>query len=517
MEISEVEMIRDLYLLSTINGVGEKTMSMYIKHCKQSGQVNNKSTEKIIEVLSEINKNCKYIKLPSKELLDIAFKNILKQDGSSFKNSLLYKITVFQMIKELNTAEQVELVKVAKLTLKDGKYCIEIPQDIEVKGILNKKLETISQRVKEVELFLETGEFEVNSPTISKTSKTKTMNKKVFQEYKVHTPPFYSKYTFGIAAMLELPGYGRKTVSKMLKYISPNMVLEVNDAESLRDLLLYIKDKLSNVKIPEMYHIEKAVKRSKEIERESKANQVGCVTIFDRIYPSRLRGTEDFPLVLYYKGDYSCVLDDKLIAVIGTRNPTEYGAKFGFDISSSLSKNSVVIVSGLAEGCDSQAHKGAVENKGKTIGIMAGGLHSIYPASNYSLAIDILEHDGCLISEYPYGVKANRSTFVDRDRLQSGVSAGIIVVETDIKGGTMHTVGFAKAQGRFILALNHPESELANKQSRGTQMLISQGTAQPVDDSTPIEYITNLVKSSEFSCENNSRGFCDEEQLKLEV
>jgi DNA processing protein len=187
------------------------------------------------------------------------------------------------------------------------------------------------------------------------------------------------------------------------------------------------------------------------------------------------------PLLLYVLGN-RLALFEKSIAVIGTREPTEFGKKSAHRVAKVLAESKWTVTSGLAEGCDTQGHEGCLEGGGATVAVLAHGFGRIYPASNKGLASRILESGGCLVTEYPPGMPPTRSAFIERDRLQSGLSLGIIVVETDVQGGTMHTVGHAKAQKRGIATISHPAHLLTEPKIQGNQMLIREGIATPLTD-----------------------------------
>lgn len=179
---------------------------------------------------------------------------------------------------------------------------------------------------------------------------------------------------------------------------------------------------------------------------------------------------EDPPVTLYVKGDARCLNDIFSIAVVGTRHPSEYGEDAAYKLGSLLAKKGITVIGGLAEGCDTAAHKGCLKSNGRTIAVLAHGLDRVYPAQNKKLAEDIFLN-GCLISEYPPGEPANKGNFIQRDRLQSALSAGIIVVETDIAGGTMHTVYYCLRQDRMLGCIKHP-SGYRQSQSRGNELIL---------------------------------------------
>lgn len=200
----------------------------------------------------------------------------------------------------------------------------------------------------------------------------------------------------------------------------------------------------------------------------------------DPRFPVHLKLIPDPPLVLYVKGDARKLAAPFSIAIIGTREPTEWGRKFAHESASQAARHNVTVVSGLAKGCDVEAHLGTLDEGGTTIAVLAHGVDITYPAAHRPVAQSIVEGGGALVSEYPPGERAQAGYFVDRDRIQSGLSTWILVVETDVKGGTMHTVEFAKQQGRRIYALQHPIEYSVHEKSNGNRYLLSKSQALPI-------------------------------------
>ena len=145
------------------------------------------------------------------------------------------------------------------------------------------------------------------------------------------------------------------------------------------------------------------------------------------------------------------------------------------------------MVSGLALGCDAKAHEGCVEAKGAGVAVLAHGLDRVYPAANRELADRLLICGGCLVSELPVGVKPARWTFAYRDRIQSGLSDRVLVIETDVKGGTMHTVDFSLKQERPLACIDHPQQFHSASQTQGNRRLIQEGSAVGIVDQTALE------------------------------
>ena len=209
---------------------------------------------------------------------------------------------------------------------------------------------------------------------------------------------------------------------------------------------------------------------------------IRAIPFYGKDYPNRLRWIEDPPVVLFAKGDVGALHSPNSVAIVGTREPTPLGERAALDAGKLAAKAGIVVVSGLALGCDTRAHEGCVESNGIGVAVLANGLDRVYPAANRDLASKVLASGGCLVSETPVGAKLSRWAFAYRDRIQSGLSDRVLVIETDVKGGTMHTVKFARQQQRPLACINHPEHFLSAAKTRGNQMLIARGAAIGISD-----------------------------------
>lgn len=191
------------------------------------------------------------------------------------------------------------------------------------------------------------------------------------------------------------------------------------------------------------------------------ASDITAITVFDENYPKKLEimGNKR-PLILYVKGNVDA-LKEPNIAIIGTRKPIDNSEIFEKDlVKAILNDSNRVIVSGLALGCDKIAHKTTVEENKITIAVLPSGVNVITPASNKKLAEEILENNGCLVSEYEPDVKAFKSYFVERDKIVAAFSDSTVVIECGVKSGTMHTVNAANEYKRQIYAYlptEHPK------------------------------------------------------------
>jgi len=188
-------------------------------------------------------------------------------------------------------------------------------------------------------------------------------------------------------------------------------------------------------------------------------------------YPSNLRYIYDPPRVLYCLGNIS-LLNNICIAIIGCRESSSYGNKVAKYFSNRLSQAGITVVSGLAHGIDGVAHKYSLNNIGRTIAVLGSGLDIVYPRENESLYNDILKNGGLIISEFPLGTKPLKENFPKRNRIVSGLSHGVLVVEAKRKSGTSITVDFALEQGRDVYVV---PGNIDSENSEGTNELIKQG------------------------------------------
>jgi len=205
-------------------------------------------------------------------------------------------------------------------------------------------------------------------------------------------------------------------------------------------------------------------------------------------YPSRLREIDDAPPVLYVRGEWAPE-DEWSVAVVGTRRATAYGRQAATELSRGLAANGVTVVSGLARGVDTIAHRTALDAGGRTVAVLANGLDTIYPPENRRLADEIAER-GAVISDYPLGTKPRADFFPRRNRILSGLSLGTLVVEGDYQSGSMITAKFAMEQNREVFAV---PGSIFSPQSRGPLSLIKDG-ATPVATAQEILEALNLTR-----------------------
>jgi DNA processing protein len=210
---------------------------------------------------------------------------------------------------------------------------------------------------------------------------------------------------------------------------------------------------------------------SPEAEMERLARQgVSAITWNDDAYPPRLKEIFDLPPVLYIRGELTNA-DEWAVSVVGTRRPTAYGRQVAEHLTSDLAVQGITIVSGLARGIDAIAHRAALERGGRTVAVMACGLDIVYPPEHLKLAQEVREA-GALVSDYPLGTQPRGEYFPRRNRIMSGLSLGVLVVEGDVKSGAMITAGLALEQNREVFAV---PGSVFSPQSRGTHRLLQEG------------------------------------------
>ncbi|GAH63960.1 unnamed protein product, partial [marine sediment metagenome] len=216
---------------------------------------------------------------------------------------------------------------------------------------------------------------------------------------------------------------------------------------------------------------------------------IKTISIKDKNYPKLLKEIKDPPEVLYYEGELKS--EENCFAVVGTRMSSSYGKQVALEIAGDLAEAGLTIVSGLAPGIDSFSHIATLERGKRTIAVLGTGLDekSIYPQENLKLARKILETGGALISEYPPGTRGTQFTFPQRNRIISGLSLGVLIIEAKQKSGALITANWAKKQGRKIFAIPGPIHSL---NSKGCHYLIKHEAAKLVENANDILKELNL-------------------------
>ena len=238
--------------------------------------------------------------------------------------------------------------------------------------------------------------------------------------------------------------------------------------------------------------------------------EIKTITIDSPNFPEILKKIPSAPKILYFKGEMLPI--ENRLAIVGTRRYSSYGKQVALEMAGALTEAGLIIVSGLAPGIDTFAHQAVVERGKRTVAVLGTGLDrkSIYPQINLRLAEKIFENGGCLISEYPPGTRGTQFTFPQRNRIISGLSLGVLVVEAKEKSGSLITANFAINQKRKLYAIPGP---IFSSNSKGPNLLIKRG-AKLVENANDILEDLGLTRNIE---NKNFTGDTEEERLILEA
>jgi DNA processing protein len=261
------------------------------------------------------------------------------------------------------------------------------------------------------------------------------------------------------------PGVGPRVATNLLeRFGSPSAVFHARrgELESVR---------LKPETIESIIKKEFAERAEGELERVKKLG--GDILILDDgSYPSLLREIADPPITLYVRGDWQACLEQPCVAVIGSRMCSTYGENASEMLSRDLASRGITVVSGLARGIDAAAHKGALQGKGRTVAVMGTGIDGIYPKENTRLVREILDNGGCLVSQFPLGTPPLKDNFPYRNRIISGLSLGVLIVEASERSGSLITARLATEQNREVMAV---PGNITSSNSYGTNYLIKAG------------------------------------------
>lgn len=284
-----------------------------------------------------------------------------------------------------------------------------------------------------------------------------------------------------LATLMQVKGLGTKTILRVAE-----RAYNIETIEELYRLLNTFKErKCQKIKLNELRE-----NYAKAIESIKASEALGIATLgyYDEEFPDKLRscvngkGVEEATIILYYRGDLS-ILDKAAVAVVGTREPTANGLSTGRQLALEFARRGFNIVSGLAIGCDTAAHEGALEAEGATTAVLANGLDwaDIYPKENIALAQRIVDRGGLLLSEYPIGQRCERKALIARDRLQAGLGVGTMVIQTSVSGGTMHAVNATIAAKKPVFVAEYSdEADLQHENTQGNLRLLEENKAFPI-------------------------------------
>lgn len=261
-----------------------------------------------------------------------------------------------------------------------------------------------------------------------------------------------------------IPGVGSKSCLSLIRHFgSAENIYQCSFQELMSSGLIKERTASSITENRKLENINEYLKIMKE-------NGIKVYTIGESEYPENLKNIYDPPPVIYVKGEIKKE-DSLAIGIVGSRKASDYGLKTAQKIAYRLADLGITIVSGMALGIDTAAHRGALEAKGRTIAVFGCGLKYVYPMTNFRLSQDIMK-SGALISEYPFDTEAVPGQFPARNRIISGMSLGVIVVEAGEKSGSLITADFALEQGREVFAV---PGNISSPNSKGTNTLIKNG------------------------------------------
>ncbi len=261
------------------------------------------------------------------------------------------------------------------------------------------------------------------------------------------------------------PGVGPRAATKLLeRFGSAAAVFHARrpELESLR---------LKPETIESIIKREFEEKAKVELERV-KALGGDILILDDGSYPALLREIDDPPPVLYVKGDWQACFKQPAVGVIGSRQCSTYGENASEMLSRDLASRGITVVSGLARGIDSAGHRGAIRGQGRTVAVMGTGIDNVYPRENNSLVREILDSGGCLVTQFPLGTPPLKDNFPYRNRIISGLSLGVLIIEANERSGSLITARLAMEQNREVMAV---PGNITSGNSFGTNYLIKTG------------------------------------------
>lgn len=277
--------------------------------------------------------------------------------------------------------------------------------------------------------------------------------------------------TFYRLALIHYPNYGNANIKKLIQ-ICGNATILFEEHKKVAGRLQPFR---ANIQLPTMNaSVEKFVLN--EI-KHARQHDIRICFFDDKDYPFRLLNCNDSPYYFYYKGAEN-FNGKKNIAIVGTRNASNYGKDVVKKIVEDLASHNVCVISGLARGIDTCAHEEALNNNLRTVAVMGCGLKTIYPRENSNLADKILENGGTIISEYPFDTLPDRMNFPKRNRIIAGMSDAVIVAESQEKGGSIITAEIAHSYNRDVFAI---PGSIFQKSQRGCHELIRNNLAALVN------------------------------------
>lgn len=294
-------------------------------------------------------------------------------------------------------------------------------------------------------------------------------------------------------ALIRTPGIGSALGKKLLQKFP-----------TITDLFKTKTSTLINLGIPEAiaYGLKTPTWNliAKDIEWLSQPNNY-LITVENNHYPFLLKQIPNAPLALFVTGNVD-ILNTQQIAIVGSRQPSYTGLEHAYRFAYQLAALNITIISGLATGIDTESHKGALAVQGKTIAVLGTGIDISYPPNNKKLKQQILELNGAIISEFPLGIEAKAENFPRRNRIISGLSLGVLVIEATAHSGSLITARLACEQGREVFAI---PSSINNPLAKGCHLLIKQGAKLVENIYDILEELPTLIVTTKASTPPTSK------------
>ena len=308
-------------------------------------------------------------------------------------------------------------------------------------------------------------------------------------------------------AVTLLPGIGDISGKKFVQYCGSAEAIFKETRKSLEKITGMREASIDAICNPKEY-----LKRAEEEIAFIEKNGIQPLFFLDSDYPRRLLQCDDAPMMLYYKGQAN-LNANRIVAIVGTRNITDYGKENCNQLVEDLKEDNVLIVSGLAYGVDTCAHKAALKNGVPTVGVMGSGMQQIYPAVNKKLANDMLEQGG-ILTENISGTQPDRENFPRRNRIIAGMADAVVVIESAMKGGSLITADIANSYNRDVFA--YP-GRVMDIYSQGCNYLIRTNRAHLMESVLNLRYVMRW--DSETKAEKQTalfREFTAEEKLIMD-
>lgn len=299
-----------------------------------------------------------------------------------------------------------------------------------------------------------------------------------------------------IITLTQLPGVGPRTVLDIVRALRDEWPEGPAD---LHKVVVSTKQSRPSVRTLELDAVKRAHEASKVIRVQCSDKNIMIINVLNSKYPESARMVRTPPPVLYVKGSEKS-LRACSVAIVGTRRPTDYATRVAYRMGVRSAESGIAVVSGLAVGCDAQAHAGCLQAGGVCVAVLPCGLDQVYPRRHADLANEILEHDGSLVSEYPPGTETADFRLVARDRLQAILSAGVIVVQSSAEGGSMHAARYAIEKLSRPVAAVVPD-EVSQGVYSGNQAIISQLDGYPLHQGQQLQDFLTYIRA--LACQDS--------------